>query len=31
MGNEIEVLRRSNYELYKIRVNVNQVAKAIKR
>lgn len=29
LGNEIEVLRKSNYELYKIGVNVNQVAKAL--
>lgn len=29
MDNEIEVLRRSNHELYKIWVNVNQVAKAL--
>ena len=29
VGNEIEVLRKSNYELYKIGVNVNQIAKAL--
>ena len=29
LGNEIEVLRKSNYELYKIGVNVNQIAKAL--
>lgn len=28
LGNEIEVLKKSNYELYKIGVNVNQIAKA---
>lgn len=27
LGNEIEVLKKSNYELYKIGVNVNQIAK----
>nr|WP_145951628.1 plasmid mobilization relaxosome protein MobC [Moraxella osloensis] len=29
LGNEIEVLRKSNYELHKIGVNVNQIAKAL--
>lgn len=29
LGNEIEVLRKSNYELYRIGVNINQIAKAI--
>lgn len=28
LGNEIELLKKSNYELYKIGVNVNQIAKA---
>lgn len=28
LGNEIEVLKKSNYELFKIGVNVNQIAKA---
>lgn len=28
LGSEIEVLKKSNYELYKIGVNVNQIAKA---
>lgn len=28
LGNEIEVLKKSNYELYKIGVNINQIAKA---
>ena len=28
LGDEIEVLKKSNYELYKIGVNVNQIAKA---
>lgn len=28
LGNEIEFLKKSNYELYKIGVNVNQIAKA---
>lgn len=28
LGNEIEVLKKSNYELYKIGVNVNQIARA---
>ncbi|OOR90547.1 hypothetical protein [Moraxella bovis] len=28
LGNEIEILKKSNYELYKIGVNVNQIAKA---
>lgn len=28
LGNEIEVLKKSNYELYKIGINVNQIAKA---
>lgn len=28
LGNKIEVLKKSNYELYKIGVNVNQIAKA---
>ncbi len=29
LGNEIEFLRKSNYELHKIGVNVNQIAKAL--
>ncbi len=29
LGNEIEVLKKSNYELHKIGVNINQIAKAI--
>lgn len=29
MGNEIEQLKKSNYELHKIGVNINQIAKAI--
>lgn len=29
LGNEIEGLRKSNYELYKIGVNINQIAKAL--
>ena len=29
LGNEIEILRKSNYELHKIGVNVNQIAKAL--
>lgn len=29
LGNEIENLRKSNYELYRIGVNINQIAKAI--
>ena len=29
LGNEIEVLRKSNYELYRIGVNVNQIAKQL--
>lgn len=29
LGNELEVLRKSNYELYKLGVNVNQISKAI--
>lgn len=28
LGNELEVLKKSNYELYRIGVNVNQIAKA---
>lgn len=28
LGNEIEVLKKSNYELFKLGVNVNQIAKA---
>lgn len=28
LGNEIELLKKSNYELYKIGVNINQIAKA---
>lgn len=28
LGSEIEVLKKSNYELYKIGVNINQIAKA---
>lgn len=28
LGNEIEVLKKSNYELYKIGVNINQIARA---
>lgn len=28
LGDEIEVLKKSNYELYKIGVNINQIAKA---
>lgn len=28
LGNEIEILKKSNYELYKIGVNVNQIARA---
>lgn len=28
LGNEIEVLKQSNYELFKIGVNINQIAKA---
>lgn len=28
LGNEIEMLKKSNYELFKIGVNVNQIAKA---
>lgn len=28
LGGEIEVLKKSNYELFKIGVNVNQIAKA---
>lgn len=29
LGNEIEQLKKSNYELHKIGVNINQIAKAI--
>ena len=29
LGSELELLRKSNYELHKIGVNVNQIAKAI--
>ena len=29
LGSEIEVLRKSNYELHKIGVNINQIAKSI--
>ena len=29
LGNEIEQLRKSNYELHKIGVNINQIAKSI--
>lgn len=29
LGNEIETLRKSNYELYRIGVNVNQIAKQL--
>lgn len=29
MGNEIEQLKKSNYELHKVGVNINQIAKAI--
>lgn len=29
LGNEIEQLRKSNYELHRIGVNINQIAKAI--
>lgn len=29
LGNEIEILRKSNYELYRIGVNINQIAKQL--
>lgn len=29
LGSELELLRKSNYKLHKIGVNVNQIAKAI--
>ena len=29
MGNEIEQLRKSNYEIHKIGVNINQIARGL--